>query len=48
MMNIDMLEKLERRTTQLILVLRYLLYEERLRECDLTILEMQISRGMQL
>ena len=46
--DVDMLEKIQRRATQLIPGLRYLRYEERLKECGLTTLETQRLRGDQI
>ncbi len=43
---VDMLEKIQRRATKLIPELRYLRYEERLKECGLTTLRnAKIKRG---
>ena len=46
--DIDMLEKVQRRTTKLITGLRDLSYDDRLKECGLTILETQRLRGINL
>ena len=46
--DIDMLEKVQRRTTKLITGLRYLSYDDRLKECGLTTLETRILRGDQI
>ena len=43
--DIDMLEKVQRRTTKLITGLRDLSYDDRLKECGLTTLETRILRG---
>ena len=45
---IDMLETIQRRATKLIPGLRDLRYEERLKECRMTTLEMQRLRGDQI
>ena len=45
---IDMLDKIQRRATNLIPELRNLSYEERLKECGLTILETRRLRGDQI
>ena len=46
--DVDMLEKIQRRTTKLIPELRDLTYEERLKECGLTTLETRRLRGDQI
>ena len=46
--NLGMLEKIQRRATKLIPELRYLRYEERLKECGLTTLETRRLRGDQI
>ena len=43
-----MLEKIERRATKLIPELRYLTYEERLKECGMTTQETRRLRGDQI
>ena len=43
-----MLEKIQRRATKLIPGLRYLRYEERLKDCGLTTLETQRLSGDQI
>ena len=45
---IDMLERIQRRSTKLIPELRYLRYEERLKECGLTTLETRRLRRDQI
>ena len=45
---VDMLEKIQRRATELIPELRDLRYEERLKECGLTTLETRRLRGDQI
>ena len=44
--DIDMLEKIQRRTTKLITGLRDLSYVDRLKECGITTLETRILRGI--
>ena len=44
-MNIDMLERVQRRATKIILKLRNISYEMRLKECGLTTLETRRLRG---
>ena len=46
--DIDTLERIQRRATKIIPELRYLNYEERLKECGLTILETRWLRGHQI
>ena len=46
--DLDMLEKIQRRPTKLIPGLRDLRYEERLKECGLTTIEMRRLRGDQI
>ena len=46
--DIDMLEKVQRRTTKLITGLRDLSYDDTLKECGLTTLETRILRGEQI
>ena len=45
---IDMLERVQRRATNMIQKLRNISYEMRLRECGLTTLETRILRGDQI
>ena len=46
--DIDTLERIQRRATKIIPELRYLSYEERLKECGLTTLETRRLRGGQI
>ena len=46
--DVDMLEQIHMRATKLIPGLRYLTYEERLKECGLTTLETRRLRGDQI
>ena len=46
--DIDMIEKIQRRTTKLIPGLRDLRYEERLKECGLTTIETRKLKGYQI